>query len=58
MVFIIQNAQNRDSRAVQLKLDDILCALGEADDALISVEDQPEPAIRALQREVRSRVAR
>lgn len=39
MVFLIQNTQNRDSQAVQLKLDELICALKEADNRLLDVED-------------------
>ena len=39
MVFLIQNTQNRDSEAVQLKLDELLRALNGAENALIDLED-------------------
>ena len=39
MVFLIQNTQNRDSIAVQLKLDELICALKEADNRFLDVED-------------------
>ena len=39
MVFLIQNTQNRDSTAVQLKLDELICALKEADNRFLDVED-------------------
>src|SRR6187431_1095056 len=35
MVFLIQNTQNRDALAVHLKLDEIISALSEADNALM-----------------------
>ena len=40
MVFIIQNTQNRDAKAVQLKLDELLRAMPKARNALMDVEDE------------------
>jgi low affinity Fe/Cu permease len=42
MVFIIQASQNRDSRAIQLKLDEIIRSSKEARNELINLETQPE----------------
>jgi low affinity Fe/Cu permease len=38
MVFVIQQSQNKDSHAVHLKLDELLCANKTADNALIDAE--------------------
>lgn len=38
VVFLIQNSQNRDSRAINLKLDEIIRALQHADDEMIDIE--------------------
>jgi low affinity Fe/Cu permease len=66
MVFIIQNTQNREGRAMQAKLDaqsDVLRRVAEAlniadDDhlltRLVGVEEAPEPVIKDDQDEVRS----
>ena len=40
MVFIIQNTQNRDSKAMQLKLDELLRAVPGARNAFMDVEDE------------------
>ncbi len=48
MVFLIQRAQNRESRAVQLKLDELVAALAGASNRLIDVEDLSEEEIQAL----------
>src|SRR4051812_26235982 len=38
MVFLIQNTQNRDAKALHLKLDEIIHVIGAAHNELISVE--------------------
>ena len=38
VVFLIQNSQNRDSRAINLKLDELIRAVDEARDELIDIE--------------------
>ena len=43
MVFLIQNTQNRDGAAVQLKLHEIIRALQGAHNALLDLEELPEP---------------
>lgn len=42
MVFLIQNSQNRDSLAIQLKLDELIKAVNEARNEMIDVEDLDE----------------
>jgi low affinity Fe/Cu permease len=57
MVFLIQNAQNRDASAMQAKLDELLRAVGKARDQFIGVEHLTEREIemirRALEREAK-----
>jgi len=48
MVFLIQNTQNRDALAVHLKLDELLRAIGEADNSLMEVEDETEEELGEL----------
>lgn len=38
MVFLIQNTQNRDSEALQIKLDELIHCLGEANNSLLDLE--------------------
>jgi len=56
MVFLIQNTQNRDSAAMQAKLDELLRAVGKAREQFIGVEHLTEREIEmiraALEREV------
>ena len=42
MVFLIQSTQNRDSEAIQLKLDELIVALDTARDELIDSENLSE----------------
>jgi low affinity Fe/Cu permease len=54
MVFIIQNSQNRDMAALQVKLDEILRAIPEARSTIVAVDvDSDEDEIQALREEVR-----
>jgi low affinity Fe/Cu permease len=46
MVFLIQNTQNRDSKAIHLKLDELINAMKAADDALIPAEDATDEELR------------
>jgi low affinity Fe/Cu permease len=39
MVFLIQNAQNRESKAIHLKLDELILAVSRARNELINIED-------------------
>lgn len=48
MVFLIQNTQNRDSLAMHLKLDELIRAVEEADDAVIVAEDQTDEELAEL----------
>lgn len=47
MVFLIQNTQNRDSRAMQLKLDELIRA-GRASDRFIDIEDLSDEELAVI----------
>jgi low affinity Fe/Cu permease len=49
MVFLIQRAQNKESKAVQLKLNEIVAAIHGASNRLIDVENLSEKEIGRLQ---------
>jgi len=53
MVFLIQRAQNKDSLAIHLKLNEIVAALEGASNRLIEAERMPEEELQRLQRHFR-----
>jgi len=48
MVFLIQRAQNKESRAMELKLNELIAAVHGASNRLIDVEDLSEHEIETL----------
>jgi low affinity Fe/Cu permease len=42
MVFLIQNTQNKDAEAMHIKLDELIRALDNAQNALLNLEDLEE----------------
>lgn len=51
MVFLIQNTQNRDMKAVQLKLDELIRSTSEARNRLVDLEDAPDERLDELKQE-------
>jgi len=51
VVFMIQNTQNRDSKAIHLKLDELIRALGPARNGLIDSEDMSDEELTRLEKE-------
>jgi low affinity Fe/Cu permease len=51
MVFLIQNTQNRDARAIHLKLDELVRATQNARNSLVDLEDLPDHELERLSRE-------
>jgi low affinity Fe/Cu permease len=51
MVFLIQNSQNRDAKAVQIKLDELIRAIASARNEIIDVENSPEQELQKLQQD-------
>jgi low affinity Fe/Cu permease len=49
MVFLIQRAQNKDSRAIHLKLNELVAAIQGASNRLINIEGLTEEEINTLQ---------
>ena len=54
MVFLIQNAQNRDASAIQAKLDELIRAGGRARNEFIGIEHLSEPELIGLRRVLES----
>jgi low affinity Fe/Cu permease len=48
MVFLIQNTQNRDALAMQLRLDELIRATETADNAIIRAEDETDEELAEL----------
>jgi len=48
MVFLIQNTQNRDARAIHLKLDEVIRAIGSARNELIDIEKLSDAELEQL----------
>lgn len=54
MVFLIQRSQNKNSLAMQIKLNEIIAALHGANNRMISIEDLSEGEIHSLQKDYQS----
>jgi low affinity Fe/Cu permease len=48
MVFLIQNSQNRESKAVHLKLDELIHAVQRANNHMINIEDLSDDQLDSL----------
>ena len=51
MVFLLQRSQNKDTLAMQLKLNELLAAQGGASNRMVNVEELSERVVRALHRD-------
>ncbi len=49
MVFLIQNTQNRDARAINLKLDELIRAVDKARNQMINIESLSDAELDLLQ---------
>ncbi|MGH7634389.1 MAG: low affinity iron permease family protein [Gemmatimonadaceae bacterium] len=53
MVFLIQNTQNRDSEAIQVKLDELIRAIEGAQNKLLDLEELGQEEISGIRKEYR-----
>jgi len=51
MVFLIQNTQNRDAKAMHLKLDELIRAVASARNRLVHLEDLSDAELASLETE-------
>jgi low affinity Fe/Cu permease len=51
MVFLIQNTQNRDSEAMQIKLDELIRATGGCHNAVLDIEELSEDELDRMKHE-------
>lgn len=54
MVFLIQNTQNRDARALHLKIDELLISITNARNEFVDIEELSTVELEALAQEVKS----
>lgn len=52
MVFIIQNTQNRESKALHLKIDELIRATKEATNELIAIEEMEEEELEKIKQRI------
>ena len=55
MVFLIQNTQNRDTLAIQLKLSELVLAMKGAENKFAAIEDLSDQELQELHEECRAR---
>ena len=53
VVFLIQNTQNRDAKAMHLKLDELIRAIKDARDELVDLEDLSDEELKKLEEQFR-----
>ena len=58
MVFLVQNTQNRDARALHLKLDEILRSIDAARNKLINLENCTDEELDKMERQFKALRAR
>ena len=53
IVFLIQNTQNRDAKAIHIKLDELLRAMGNARNSFVDVEELSDGELERIEAEFR-----
>ena len=57
MVFLIQNTQNRDTKALQIKLSELILALEAANDRIASIENASPEELEAAEQDIQERIS-
>jgi low affinity Fe/Cu permease len=57
MVFLIQNTQNRDTLALQVKVSELILAMEAADNQLAAIEDASDDELKEANKEIKRRAA-
>jgi low affinity Fe/Cu permease len=57
MVFLIQNTQNRDTKALQIKLSELILALETANNRIATIEGASPDELDAAQEDIQRRIA-
>jgi low affinity Fe/Cu permease len=55
MVFLIQNTQNRDTLALQVKLSELILALKNADNRIAAIEESSDEELQTAHEEIKER---
>lgn len=55
MVFIIQNTQNRENKALHLKIDELIRVTKEATNELIAIEEMEEEELEKIKKKISQR---
>jgi len=50
MVFVIQHSQNKDTKAIQLKLNELIAANSEASNRVVSIEDLTDEELEVIKK--------
>ena len=54
MVFLLQNSTNRESKALSVKVDELIRATQSANNKLIGLEEKPETEIVSAAEEIKA----
>lgn len=58
MVFLVQNAQNRGEKAMQIKLDELIRVQKLAHNKLIHVEKEPEKKLEKAEKQIKKEITK
>ena len=50
MVFVIQHSQNKDTKAIQLKLNELIAASSDASNRMVSIEDLTDEELEVIKK--------